>query len=74
MNIRLYTRKRCPHCVSAKAWLKQRSYTFEEIDLDNSENVKKFLSEHPSLKTVPQVFVGDELIGGFSDLIKSRLA
>jgi glutaredoxin 3 len=73
-DIRIYTRKRCPHCVSAKAWLRQRSYVYEEINLDDPMVVKDFLSKYPELKTVPQVFHGNELIGGFSDLLKSKLA
>jgi glutaredoxin 3 len=72
-DIKIYTKKRCPHCVSAKAWLKQRNYIYEEISLDEPSNVKAFLLEYPELKTVPQIFEGDEHIGGFSDLLKSRL-
>jgi len=29
-DIKLYTRKRCPYCTSAKIWLKQKDYQFEE--------------------------------------------
>jgi glutaredoxin len=74
MNIRVYTRKRCPYCTSAKIWLKQKDYQFEEISLDDTEVLQAFLVENPDAKTVPQIFIEDELIGGFSELIKSKLA
>jgi len=73
-NIKVYTRKRCPYCTSAKIWLKQKNYQFEEISLDDKEVLQEFLSHNPSAKTVPQIFLEGELIGGFAELIKSKLA
>ena len=74
MNIQVYTKKRCPYCTSAKIWLKQKNYQFEEISLDDMEVLQQFLVENPEARTVPQIFVEGELIGGFSELIKSKLA
>lgn len=73
-NIKVYTKKRCPYCVSAKIWLSQRNYKFEEISLDDQAQFTQFKEQYPGLKTVPQIFVGIENIGGFSELIKSKLA
>lgn len=73
-QIKLYTKKRCPYCTSAKIWLKQKNYQFEEISLDDAEILKEFIEQNPRLRTVPQIFVGKESIGGFSELIKSKLA
>jgi len=73
-QIKVYTRKRCPYCTSAKIWLSQRDYTYEEISLDNTEILREFTEQNPTLRTVPQIFVGEQNIGGFSELIKSKLA
>lgn len=73
-NITVYTRKRCPYCTSAKIWLKQKDYQFEEISLDDKDVLQEFLAKNPTARTVPQIFLEDELIGGFSELIKSKLA
>ena len=73
-NITVYTRKRCPYCTSAKIWLKQKDYQFEEISLDDKDVLQEFLTKNPTARTVPQIFLEDELIGGFSELIKSKLA
>ncbi len=74
--IKIYTKKRCPYCTSAKIWLTQKNYQFEEIKLDDTKVLKKFLEKNPSLKTVPQIFINidkkDISIGGFSELIKSK--
>ena len=73
-QIKVYTRKRCPYCTSAKIWLKQKDYQFEEISLDDKDVLREFVSHNPGLTTVPQIFIGTESIGGFSELIKSKLA
>lgn len=72
--IKVYTRKRCPYCTSAKIWLKQKDYQFEEISLDDKDVLQEFIANNPGLTSVPQVFMGNERIGGFSELVKSKLA
>lgn len=72
-QIKIYTKKRCSYCTAAKLWLTQKNYQFEEISLDDAEILKEFIEKNPRLRTVPQIFVGKENIGGFSELIKSKL-
>ncbi len=72
--IKVYTKRRCPYCTTAKIWLKQHNYEFTEIKLENKDDQTKFITENPDLRTVPQIFIGDRLIGGFTELIKSELA
>lgn len=73
-TIKVYTKKRCPYCTTAKIWLKQHNYEFTEINLENKDDQLKFTTDNPSLRTVPQIFLGEKLIGGFTELIKSELA
>ena len=73
-QITVYTKKRCPYCTSSKIWLKQRDYIFNEVSLDNPEDSTKFITENPNLRTVPQIFLGDKHLGGFTELIESELA
>ena len=75
MNIKVYSKTNCPYCVSAKNWLKQRGYAYEEIVIDNDGERQKFYeSVGNGVRTVPQIYVDGERIGGFQDLIKSHLA
>lgn len=76
MDIKVYTKKRCPYCVSAKHWLSQREYSYTEISLDDPMIKEDFVSSYPDLRTVPQIFIhidGEDLaIGGFTELTKSE--
>ena len=74
MNIKVYTKRRCSFCTAAKHWLSQRNYTYEEISLDNPQIKESFVKSYPDLRTVPQIFVDDENIGGFTELRTSKLA
>jgi glutaredoxin 3 len=73
MHIVVYTQKACPHSLAAKVWLSQHNYEFEEVALDEDNELNRFCELHPDLKTLPQIFVDDKNIGGFSDLLRSAL-
>lgn len=75
MEIKIYSKTICPYCSAAKNWLKSRGYSYEEINLDNDEERTKFYeSIGNNIKTVPQIFVDGERIGGYQELVKSWLA
>lgn len=75
MKITVYTKTICPYCTSAKMWLKNKGYSYEEVNLDNDEERQKFYERvGEGVRTVPQIFVDDERIGGYQELVKSRLA
>ena len=67
VKVRVYTTPYCPFCDAAKRLLKQRSIPYEEIDVsDHAERAA--LKARTGWRTVPQVFLGDELIGGYQEL------
>lgn len=53
----------------AKALLEQYGVGFREVVLEGDVK-SQFLNAYPNLRTVPQIFYGDDLIGGFTDLEK----
>ena len=57
----------CPHGLKAKDLLERRGYVVEDNHLTSREAIDAFKSEN-DVKTTPQVFIGDERIGGFDDL------
>lgn len=68
-SIRVYSKTLCPFCDRAKALLKSLSLDFEEINLDHQEPGDALrLFEKTGFRTVPQIFIGEECIGGFDDL------
>jgi len=68
MKIIVYTKVPCPYCVQAKNLLSTKGLSFEEIDLTNKPQELVALKEKSGLRTVPQIFINDQLIGGFSEL------
>jgi len=75
MKITVYTKTICPYCTSAKMWLKNKGYSYEEVNLDDDAERQKFYERvGEGVRTVPQIFVDDERIGGYQELVKSRLA
>ena len=68
MNVKLYTKKNCPYCVRAKALLTKKKVPFEEIDVENDDALRTWLVEATGQRTVPQIFVGDRSLGGYTDV------
>jgi len=66
--VRVYSTQICPYCVRAKMLLKDRNIAFEEIDVTGDHDKRDWLVETTGRRTVPQIFIGEEAIGGFDDL------
>jgi glutaredoxin 3 len=64
----VYSTRVCPYCVRAKVLLKARSVPFEEIDVTSDHEARVWLVERTGRRTVPQIFIGEESIGGFDEL------
>jgi len=74
MQITVYSKTVCPYCVAAKNWLKTNNYEYEEVLIDSDDAKQRFIElVGPDVRTVPQIFVDGERIGGYSELIKSSL-
>jgi glutaredoxin len=65
----VYGRMGCGFCVRAKILLEQSGAEVEYVDLTEHIDEQRTLSERTGMYTMPQVFVGDELIGGYDDLV-----
>lgn len=67
--VRIYTTTYCGFCTAAKRYFEQvKGVTYEEINLTSSPDERRRLAEQTGQRTVPQIFVGDTHIGGFTDL------
>lgn len=64
----IYSKDHCPYCVRAKSLLKSKGVAFEEHNIENKPEEMKALMERTGLRTVPQIFIDDKLIGGFDDM------
>jgi glutaredoxin 3 len=66
--VRMYSTLICPYCIRAKSLLKQRGVEFENIDVTGNPEMRAWLVKATGRRTVPQIFIGDEPIGGFDEL------
>jgi glutaredoxin 3 len=67
-KVTVYTKENCPYCVRAKRLLEKKGVAFEEIGVEGDDALRSWLVEKSGQMTVPQIFVGDRALGGFSDL------
>jgi glutaredoxin 3 len=66
--VKVYTKKNCPFCVRARSLLDRKGVSYEEIDAEHDDGLRLWLAETTGQKTVPQIFVGERSLGGFSDI------
>jgi glutaredoxin 3 len=67
-EVKVYTTTICPYCIRAKALLKKRGIAYEEINVENDPSVREWMVKASGRKTVPQIFIAGEPIGGSDDL------
>ena len=67
-KIQIYTKSYCPYCDRAKSLFKQKGVSYEEISVEGNDELYTQLKQKTGMMTVPQIFINDELIGGYTDL------
>jgi glutaredoxin 3 len=68
MKAIIWSKYHCPYCDQAKALLGQREIPFEEKKIGDGYTKEELLEEIPSARTVPQIIIDGQLIGGFNEL------
>jgi glutaredoxin len=68
----VWSKNHCPFCDQAKALLTQRGIVFEEKKVGEGYSREDLLEAVPTARTVPQIFLDEEYVGGFTEL-KQRL-
>lgn len=64
----IYTTPICPYCVRAKHLLNKKGVPFREIDVSQDPEMRARLIELTGQRTVPQIFIGGQSIGGCDDM------
>lgn len=68
-SVIVYTTECCSLCVSAKALLKQRGIDFDEVNLARDPDGRDALQRQTGMATFPQIVIGEEVLGGFRELV-----
>jgi len=72
MKAVVWSKYNCQYCDMAKALLNQKNIPFEERKIGDGYTREQLLEAVPSARTVPQIFLDDELVGGYNEL-RTRL-
>ena len=68
-KVEIYSTQYCPYCMRAKALLKSKGVEFEEIDVaDDPELRARMVALAGGRRTVPEIFINGEIIGGCDEL------
>ena len=67
-TITVYTTEPCGYCRHAKALLAKRGLDYDEINLAMDADGRAELALRTGMMTFPQVIIGDQLVGGFTEL------
>ncbi len=68
-KVEIYSTKTCPYCVKAKVLLDKKGVDYTEIDVTDDDQARMdLIAKAKGMRTVPQIFIDDQHIGGCDDL------
>lgn len=68
-KIEIYSSISCPYCVMAKQLFDRKGVAYTEIRVDLDPTKRQEMMKKSRQRTVPQIFINDESIGGYTDLV-----
>jgi glutaredoxin 3 len=72
--VTIYVTDSCPYCRQAERFLDAKGVKYKAVDVTEDPAMRAQLVELTSQRTVPQIFIGEESIGGYSDMVKLHQA
>ena len=70
-KVEIYTWQYCPFCIRAKSLLKKKNVNFTEYKIHGDEDARALMIERADgRRTLPQIFINNEGMGGCDDLYK----
>jgi glutaredoxin 3 len=67
-EVLIYTTSYCPYCTAAKQLLRKKKVAYEEVGVDDRDDMRDWLVKASGQRTVPQIFINGKPMGGFSDV------
>ncbi len=68
-DVIVYSSAHCPYCVMAKQLLERKGVAFKEIRVDLEPAKREEMMQKSKQRTVPQIFINDQAVGGYTDLL-----
>lgn len=69
-EVKIYTTKFCPYCIRALRMLSKKEVPYKNIDVNKNQELYEEIKRQTGSDTVPQIFIGEEFIGGFDEMNK----
>lgn len=66
--VTLYTTRFCPYCIRARGLLDEKGVDYEDIAVDDEPQLRQEMTQRSGRYTVPQIWIGDQHIGGCDEL------
>ncbi len=67
-KVEIYTWSRCPFCIRAKALLDKKGVDYTEYCIDGDEVARDEMAQRAGRRSLPQIFIDDQHIGGCDDI------
>ena len=67
-EVTLYTTKFCPYCIRALKMLSKKEVLYKNINVNKNQELYEKIKEKTGRNTVPQIFIGEEFIGGYDEM------
>ncbi len=68
-NVEIYSTGICPYCTMAKQLFDRKGVEYTEIRVDLEPTKRQEMMQKSRQRTVPQIFINNEAIGGYTDLV-----
>ena len=65
----LYTTHYCPYCIRARDLLNEKGVAYKDIAVDHDPQLRREMMERSGRSTVPQIWIGEQHIGGSDELM-----
>lgn len=66
--VTIYTTQWCPFCIRAKSLLQSKAVDYDEIDVASNPLLRQEMMQKSGRRTVPQIWIGEEHVGGCDEL------
>jgi glutaredoxin 3 len=64
----MYSTPWCGYCAAARELLRIKNIEFEDINVDADPSLRQEMMDKSGGRTVPQIFINNDLVGGYSDI------
>jgi glutaredoxin 3 len=68
-RITMYSTSWCGYCAMARRLLESKGQSWEEVDVDAEAGRRDEMIQRSGRRTVPQIWIGEQHVGGYDDLI-----